>query len=42
VVLLVAQVIKIKEKEVDETYCELIEITGQTVAALICSNLGGE
>jgi hypothetical protein len=42
VVLFLAQVIEIKEKEVNETYYELIEITGKIVAALICSNLGGE
>jgi len=41
-VLLICQVITIKEKQIDETYSELIEITGQIVAALICSNLGGE
>jgi hypothetical protein len=33
-------VIKVKEKHIDETYCE-IEVTGQTVAALIGSILGG-
>ena len=38
--LLICQVITIKEKQINETYYELIEITGQTVAALICSNLG--
>jgi len=40
--LLIPQVIKIKEKQIDETYYELVEITGQSVATLICSNLGGE
>jgi len=39
--LLISQVINIKEKQIDETYYELIEVTGQTEAALICSNLGG-
>jgi len=38
--LLIPQVIKIKEKQIDETYYELLEITGQIVAALICSTLG--
>jgi len=41
-VLLISEVIKINEKQIDETYYELIEVTGQTVAALIYSNLGGE
>ena len=40
--LLICQVITIKEKQINETYYELIEITGQTVAALISSNLGAE
>jgi len=40
--LLIPQVIKIKEKQIDVTYYEVVEITGQTVAALISSNLGGE
>jgi len=38
-VLLISQVIK--EKQI-ETYLQLIEVTGQIVAALICYNLGGE